>query len=470
MVNRYKTMTLETTTMVGSAQQENKALTGALIPAFIHYALPAVIGLLAMTSSSIVDGVFIGRYVGEHALASINLLMPFISLIFSIGLMFAAGGSVRAGKYLGENNLTAASAIFSKTLIVVFCFSLLVIVTSLLFKTTIFKALGAGALLTPLMDSYFSILMPFILPQLLTIVLYFYIRYDGFSPLSATALIVSAVINIALDYYFIAALNLGLAGAAWATAISQLFLLLILLTYFLKPQRKLYLTFKLSNWGEIGQSAFNGLSDFINQVSSGGMMFILNWLLMLRIGVDGVAAITVVNYLIIMGTMVFFAIADACNIIISQNYGAKNAERIKQTLWLGFGLSMFFSMVIIIILLKYTTSLMHLFLTDDSTDLLQITSSIILILWPVFIVNGLNIVISGYFTALHLPIQSGLIALSRGFILPALLLVAMFFWMKNTSFLWAIPCAEMITFVFSGILFLQYTPGKIFSINGSVDL
>src|SRR5210317_1390475 len=103
--------------MTSDAIKESHALDGAIFPTFFKYLLPSLVGLIAMTSASLVDGIFIGNYVGVTALAAVNLIIPIMTLLFGVGMMLSIGGSVRCGKYLGEGNAAAASAIFSKTLL-----------------------------------------------------------------------------------------------------------------------------------------------------------------------------------------------------------------------------------------------------------------------------------------------------------------------------------------------------------------
>ena len=92
-----------------SQDQDNQALEGPIFGTFLKYLIPSVIGLLAMSTASIIDGVFIGNYVGSDALAAVNLIMPMMSFIFGFTLTLSIGGSVRAGKYIGEKNYSAAA-------------------------------------------------------------------------------------------------------------------------------------------------------------------------------------------------------------------------------------------------------------------------------------------------------------------------------------------------------------------------
>ena len=112
---------------------DNEALEGPVVPTFIRYMMPSLLGLIAMTSASLVDGMFIGNYEGVTALAAVNLIIPITTLLFGVSMMISIGGSVRGGKYLGEKNTTAASAIFSKTLMFMIVYGLIMISLGLIF-------------------------------------------------------------------------------------------------------------------------------------------------------------------------------------------------------------------------------------------------------------------------------------------------------------------------------------------------
>ena len=138
----------------------------------------------------------------------------------------------------------------------------------------------------------------------------------------AIALSIAAAVNVLLDYLFIVVYGWGLSGAAFATGLSQTIPMFVLMGYFYWPKRRLQFTVWQHDWREVLQAAYNGVSEFINESSGGIIAFIFNWMLVERAGVNGVAAITVVNYLMLLGFMMFFSISDTVTVMVSQNFGA----------------------------------------------------------------------------------------------------------------------------------------------------
>ena len=448
--------------MNNDAPKNNDALEGPIVPTFIKYMMPSLLGLIAMTSASLVDGMFIGNYEGVTALAAVNLIIPITTLLFGVSMMISIGGSVRGGKYLGEKNTAAASAIFSKTLMFMVVYGLIVIALGLMFEAEIFATLGADKTLFPVMSEYYRIIFPFLFFQFIVIQIYFFIRLDGFPNLAATGLAIGAVVNISLDYLFIAIYGWGLAGAALATGLSEVISLAVMLAYFFQPQRKIFFSLRQKNWREVFQAAYNGISEFINEVSGALIGFIFNWMLIQRAGVTGVAAITLVNYLLFIGFMAYFAISDSIQVIISQNYGARNPQRIRAFLRTAGIMIVGVSAGIISLLIAGSESLIGLFIDiERDSETLVLALEFVAYVWPVFIFAGFTMLISGYLTAVHLPFQSALVASCRSLIMPAGLLVLFYMLLADYRFVAAISVAEAISFVIAVTLYLYHAPNSI---------
>ena len=453
--------------MNNDAPKNNDALEGPIVPTFIKYMMPSLLGLIAMTSASLVDGMFIGNYEGVTALTAVNLIIPITTLLFGVSMMISIGGSVRGGKYLGEKNTAAASAIFSKTLIFMVVYGLIVIALGLMFEAEIFATLGADKTLFPVMSEYYRIIFPFLFFQFIVIQIYFFIRLDGFPNLAATGLAIGAVVNISLDYLFIAIYGWGLAGAALATGLSEVISLAVMLAYFFQPQRKIFFSLRQKNWREVFQAAYNGISEFINEVSGALIAFIFNWMLIQRAGVTGVAAITLVNYLLFIGFMAYFAISDSIQVIISQNYGARNPQRIRAFLRTAGIMILGVSAAIISLLIAGSETLIGLFIdVERDSQTLALALEFVAYIWPVFIFAGFTMLISGYLTAVHLPFQSALVASCRSLIMPAGLLVLFYMLLADYRFVAAVSVAEAISFVIAVTLYLYHTPSRILPERG----
>jgi Na+-driven multidrug efflux pump len=337
-----------------------------------------------------------------------------------------------------------------------------VISLGLLFEAEIFASLGADKTLFPVMSEYYRIIFPFLFFQFIVIQVYFFIRLDGFPNLAAAALAAGAVVNITLDYLFIAVFGWGLTGAALATGASEVISLAVMLAYFFQPQRKIFFRLRQENWREVFQAAYNGISEFINEVSGALIGFIFNWMLIQRAGVTGVAAITLVNYLLFIGFMSYFAISDAIQVIISQNFGARNPQRIRAFLRTAAIMILAVSLAIVSLLFVGSESLIGLFIdVERDSETLALALEFVSYVWPVFLFAGFTMLISGYLTAVHLPFQSALVASCRSLIMPAGLLILFYMLISDYRFVVAISVAEALSFVLAITLYLYHTPSRV---------
>lgn len=443
----------------GTIEQE-KMVSGKPTHEFIRFVLPSVAGLLSVQSASIVDGIFVGNYVGSTALAAVNLAIPLFSLFFGICIMLLVGSAVIAGKALGEGNVRQASNIFSKSMGVVTITALLTTFFSQYHTESIAHFLGAQGEVLPMVISYIRTIVPFLLFMGLTFSLAYFAKVDNAPNHALAGLITSAVTNIVLDYLFIKVMAWGVVGAAMATGISYVCSTCYLVArLFMSRHARIRLIMPYGQWRELLRAAYNGFSELVNEFSGALVMFAINWILMLEIGTEGVAAFTIVNYTIWLSSMVAYGISEALGPLVSVNFGAKQPERIRQFVRLSVISSTVFGLLIVLMLQIWPTAVAGAFISpSDSGQTLSVTLTIISIIWPMFLFNGLNITLSGYFTGMHCAKQSAAIAISRSLVLPLGLMVLLWQLFGVKGAFVALPAAEILTSALSLLLYYRALP------------
>ena len=428
---------------------------------FFQYSIPSVLGMLAISSANIVDGFFLGNYVGDFGLATINISLPIFSLLFGFALMLAIGGSVIAGKLIGEEDIKNASMIFTKTIICITFFSF--IASTLLFLNieTVLYLFGADENLTKIAIEYLSVILIFIPFLMIGVVLDYFVRVDNRPNLAFIALLSSALINVILDWFMIVYLQKGIFGAALATGISQLALIFILLPHFFSKKATLKFVKPIGSYIQILKASYNGASEFVNEISVGITTLIFNYVMIKNFSVEGIAAFSVINYLLLIGIMISFGISDSLQPIISKNFGAKENKRIKEFLKLAFITTSLMGIVMILLIIFTPNTLVNLFLEDNNYKTKEIVLSFATFIWIAFLFNGVNLVISAYLTAIHKPLASMIIAISRSFILPLFFIFTLPFFFDLDGIFMAIPMAEFVTFIIAVILYRRFSPNKI---------
>lgn len=428
---------------------------------FFQYSIPSVLGMLAISSASIVDGFFIGNYVGDFGLAAINITFPIFSLLFGFALMLAIGSSVTSGKLIGEGDIKSASMIFSKTIVCITLFSFITSTILFLNIETILYLFGANENLTKIAIEYLSIMLIFIPFLMIGVVLDYFVRVDNRPNLAFIALLLSAFINVVLDWFMIVYLQKGIFGAALATGISQLALIFILLPHFFSKKATLKFVKPIGNYIQIIKASYNGASEFVNEISVGITTLIFNYVMIKNLGVEGIAAFAVINYLLLIGIMISFGISDSLQPIISKNFGAKENKRIEEFLKFAFITVGLVGFIMIFLIIFTPNSLANVFLEDTNYKTKEIVLNFAMFIWIAFLFNGVNLVISAYLTAIHKPLYSMIIAISRSFIFPVIFIFVLPFLFETQGIFLAIPMAEFITFIIAIVLYKRFSPDKI---------
>ncbi len=436
-------------------------LKGEVSLIFFRYMIPSVFGLLAISSASIVDGFFVGNYVGASSLAAITITLPAFYILYGIALMLAIGGSVVCGKWVGAGNSYEASQIFTKTLLATVLLSVFICGIILIKVDATLYLLGANIELAQLAEEYLFILIIFFPFLMVGLVLNEFVKIDNRPFLSFVSMLICSLVNMLLDWYFIVHLDYGLGGAALATGISYLFFFIVLLPHFFSKKATLRLVALAKSWMDMLKAAVNGASEFANEASVGITTLIFNYIMISKMGTNGVAAYSVVNYVITIGVLTTFGISSSIQPIISKHFGARKPERIKQFLRLGLLSATAIGLSIIIIMLVWPNMLASIFLSEASSEANVIVIQFILFVWPAFLFTGASLVISAYFTSMHKPVPSMGIAFSRSLLFPVgfLLILPPFFGYKGIFM--AIPAAEFCTFIVALLLFKWGAPNKL---------
>lgn len=431
-------------------------LTGKTFPVFLYYTIPWVMGLLISSSASLIDGAFLGKYVGSSALAAVNLVIPVTTLVFSIAIMMAVGGSVRAGKYLGEEKPHKANAVFTKTVVSVVVILSFLVAALFIFRAPIIDFLGADENLLPLTKEYFTWIVLFLPFLPVSIALSYFIRVDGKPVFASVGFAFGALINVILDYLLIVEFEYGVKGAAIATGTSHIFILVFLASHFFLKKNKIRLTKQVGEWKEILQASFNGFSEFTNESSIALVTLLFNNVVISQLGAEGVAAFSVINYILFVGLMISYGISDSLHPIISVNLGAEKFERISSFLKTAVLSTFCLGLISIILLHLSPEMILNIFIHESDAKTFEIAMDFVSFFWPAFLFNGINITFSGYFTAMHKPVQSIIASLSRSLIFPVILIIILPKIFNNPGIYSAIPAAEFISFIITLWLFVKF--------------
>lgn len=435
--------------------QQSEILTKSIPSLFFQFCIANTISILALSSASFIDAIFVGKFCGKEALAAVNIISPIFSLMSGLQLVFGTGGSVRAGKYLGEGHFEKAKDIFTKTIIIVSALMISFSLIYLLFAEEVVYFLGAKeAQINGLASQYLRSISPFFLTWGVVYSLSLFIRVDGRPRLATFGLLLTGLINIILDALFVYHLQWGVKGAGLATGMSSVIPTVFFLVYFVYLSKNLRWKSPTKRWHELFLAAYNGLSEFLSEMSAGIVVFLFNRVMMDRFGTDGVAAFTAINYVLWFGSMTLYAVSDSITPLISVNYGAKREDRIRSILRISRFIALFVGLFTFCILSIFTDTLISFFLNDINSPAFKIGNEFSQYIRFCFFFVGFNMIHSAWMTAIHRPLESLIISGARALVLPiAFLMLFSYLWDIQGVYL-TIPIAEGVTFLLSLVIII----------------
>lgn len=295
----------------------------------LQFALPSIIMMMFMSLYTIVDGIFISRFIGSNALSSLNIVFPVICIVTAIGTMLATGGNAIISKYLGEGKHREARECLTMFVVVGVAVSIVVLVFTHLFLTPVCYFLGSNEVLLADCEKYLATAISFAPACMLQSLFQSYLVTAEKPHLGLFLTIGAGILNAFLDYFLIAVCRLGMTGAALATGIGQTVPALAGLLFFLSNKKGLRLVRFHFHPKELLMACYNGSSEMVTQLANAIITFLFNIVMMELAGGPGVAAITILLY----GQFLFNAFYLGFTIGISRDRlpvtVRKNQQRIK---------------------------------------------------------------------------------------------------------------------------------------------
>ncbi len=444
---------------MSSSYQSTDMLHAPVVRMFFRYSIPWTLSFMLISSAGIVDGIFVGQYVGEMALASLNIIWPVFSLVLGVTIALASGGGVRCAAYLGKRNIQAARGIYTKVMLAGFIFAMVTSLLCYFFSLEISLALGANDTLLSNSVIYLETISYFFPAMIMAYIISYFLRVDERPNLASWGFVLAAITNVILDYILVAHLSLGIFGAALATGISNTMALLVyLLGYiFSNNPKQLHFTRQKGSWLEILQSIWNGISEMINEISTGFVVILINISIMRLLGPTGVAAFTIISYVNWFCLMLAYGVSDSLSPLVSANHACKLHRRTRSLLLAGAGSVFSICFLCFLTMTLYPQSLIAAFVTEQSQTV-AFAEEFMHISRFMFFFCGINIIITSFFTGILAAGASAFIAILRTLLLPVL-----FIWILPNYFgahgiALALPLSEGITFAVALLILYKKMP------------
>ena len=429
------------------ALQKMELLGSTSIPkALLAMGIPTMVGMLVNAFYNLVDAYFVGG-LGESQMGAISVVYPLGQVVVGLGLLFGNGAASYISRLLGRGDRENADKVASTALYSSVSVGAVIILISMVFLHPILKLLGATDSILPYAATYAGIYIVSCIFNVFNVTMNNIVTSEGAAKTTMCALLTGAVLNIALDPLFIYVFDLGVAGAAIATAISQAVSTCVYLTYIFRKKSVFHFRVKDCTYTKETMSEIFkiGIPTLVFQILTSVSISLINNAAG-DYGDSAIAGMGVVTRLISMGSLSVFGFIKGFQPIAGYSYGAKKFDRLREAIKTSILWSTAFCVIFGVILVLFPTSIVSQFTKGDA-EMIRIGAASLR-------ANGISIMLFGFYTvysSLFLALGKG----REGFILgacrqgicfiPIILLLPMV-WGLN-GIMYAQPIADVLSAV-----------------------
>ena len=421
----------------------------------LKFAVPTIAMTVFMSFYTMVDGLFVSNLIGTGALSAINLTAPLIQLVTAISTMLATGGSAVIMKKMGEQKTEEAKEDFTFLILVNVVVGFIMCGLGYLLMNHIFAGMNLSADVEGYCVEYLSRYLLFTVPILLMNNFTLYMIASEKATLSLVCSVSGGVLNMVLDFVFIAGLGMGIGGAAVATGLGYSVTAVVGLVVFSRKKSLLHFKKPVMRFRVLAGAATNGCSEMATALVTGIITMMFNWTMLRYVGEDGVAAVTIIMYVLMFASSLYTGYSYGVAPMLSYYYGEQNHEKLKKLVAVSLKVIAVISVMTVVMSFALTKPLVSVFARPDNpVHGLAVTGNRICTIALFFI--GFNIFASGMFTALSNGVVSAVLAFSRSFVFMLVTMLVLPLILGVNGIWLATPAAELMALLLSAGMFLKY--------------
>ncbi len=434
---------------------QNVYLKPVTLKNILKFAVPTIAMTVFMSFYTMVDGLFVSNLIGTDALSAINLTAPVIQLVTAISTMLATGGSAVIMKKMGEQKSKEAKEDFTFLILVNVFVGIIMCAIGYLAMDLIFSGMNLSVDVERYCVEYLSRYLVFTVPILLMNNFTLYMIASEKATLSFICSVTGGVLNMILDYVFIAGLHMGISGAAIATGLGYSVTAVVGLFVFSSKKSLLHFMKPVFRFKVLVNATTNGCSEMATALVTGIITMMFNWTMLHYVGENGVAAVTIIMYVLMFASSLYTGYSYGVAPMISFYYGEQNHEKLKKLVATSLRVIAFISVITVAASFMLTKPLVSVFARPDNPVYdLAVTGNKICTIALFFI--GFNIFASGMFTALSNGIVSAVLAFSRSFVFMLITMIVLPIFLGVNGIWLATPMAELMALALSASLFLKF--------------
>ncbi len=423
----------------------------------LKFVMPSVIMMVFSSVYVVVDGFFVSNFVGDRAFASVNIIMPFIMILSSIGYMFGTGGSALVSMLMGQGKEEKANRVFSMLAYILIIVGISVSIIGFVFVEPIALMLGASPEMLPMCIKYTRISMISLTCFMLQNFFQSFLVTAEKPKLGLLVMVLAGVNNIIFDAIFVGVLGFGIEGAAVATVMSECIAGLIPIFYFTRKKNTSRLRLGKASFSgkDLAKVSGNGLSEFVTNISLSLVNIVYNIQLMKFIGSDGVAAYGVIMYVSAIFMSVFMGYSVGVAPVIGYKHGSGDKEALKSLFKRSVAVMIIVGGILLLLAQMFAPIISDFFVGYNS-GIHELTVYAFRIFAIAYVILGINMFGSAFFTALNNGGVSALLSLVRTLVFQLIfvLVLPMLFGVNGIWF--SVVASESVALIMTVICFGRY--------------
>ncbi len=421
----------------------------------LKFAVPTIAMTVFMSFYTMVDGLFVSNLIGTNALSAINLTAPVIQVVTAVSTMLATGGSAVIMKKMGEQKVSEAREDFTFLILVNAAVGFVMCALGYLAMGPVFAGMNLSAEVAGYCVEYLSRYLLFTVPILLMNNFTLYMIASEKAALSLVCSVTGGVLNMVLDYVFIGVLDMGIGGAAVATGMGYSVTAVVGLFVFSRKTSLLHFRKPVPRIKVLVNAASNGCSEMATALVTGIITMMFNWTMLRYVGENGVAAVTIIMYVLMFVSSLYTGYSYGVAPMISYYHGEENHGKLKTLIGISLKVIACISVLSLAASFALTKPLVSVFARPDNPVYdLAVTGNRICTIALLFI--GFNIFASGMFTALSNGVVSAVLAFSRSFVFMLITMLVLPLFLGVSGIWLATPAAELMALVLSAGMFWKH--------------
>ncbi len=420
----------------------------------LRFVSPRIGMSLFIMSYLVADGVLIAHYLGTTALAALNLTFPIAGVMSAGGIMLSSGGSSVVSRRLGADRLEDAHSAFTTILWAEAILGALLGFFGWLFMDPLFAFLGIDDELVPLAAAYQAVVFLGQPLLLLSFAVQTFFTTAGYPKFGLYSSIASGVTNVVLDILFMGPLEMGMAGAAWATVISWFVTGLTGVAFFGRKNAPLQFRRGVFEWRAIKNAVTSGFAEMVSSLSHAVTLFLFNRAFKGMLGIDGVAALTIASYSTYVFNSVFYGFSEATAAIIGFKYGRKDWAGLKKVFGNAVKTALAFSGLSFLLSILFYEPVLAVF-TAPGTNVYAIVAGSFTLYATTLLFSGSNMFAAYFFTAFGDGRRAAILSFCRTFLFMIIAIETLPRLLGEPGLWLALPASECLSFATALVFILM---------------